>query len=151
MKAMSRFLITLSMLLVVIPANAYDDGTSMFPIINKSREIVSFIEDEMNYEVVRIELDILRTSKTIVRTLSSDYNYAIVAYGDSRFKDIDVKVYAKYGGEWELVSQDTDSEPVAIASVEPSYTREYMIEITAYEFYSGYDVGHYGLVICHNK
>ena len=149
MKTLLRLLVVIPSLFISVALNAYGD-TSMFPIINKTREIVSYIEDELEYEVVRVELDILSTTKVSYRTLSSNYSYAIIAYGDDRFEDIDVKVYAKYGSEWELVDKDTDVSSVALVTIEPSYTREYKIEITAYKFAAGYEVGHYGLVVCHD-
>ncbi len=128
---------------------AANRSTSMSPIMSKAKELMNYIEDEQNLEIVRMEFDILSSSKSTFRSLSSSYTYTIIAFGDYRFKDIDVKVYRKSGGEWTLVEEDVDTSSVAVVSVKPSYTAEYKIVISAYKFNDGYDVGHYGLFICH--
>ena len=149
---MKKFFLALCSATLMLPSTTKaDDGTSMFPIIRITNELVSYIENDMNYEIVRIEFDILSSTKSSVRTLSAGYDYTICAYGDERFKDIDIKVYVKQGGEWVYVDKDEDVSSTAVVSVTPSYTREYKIDITAYQFESGYSVGHYGLIICHNK
>lgn len=149
---MKKFFLALCFATLMLPSTTKaDDGTSMFPIIRITNELVSYIENDMNYEIVRIEFDILSSTKSSIRTLSSGYDYTICAYGDERFKDIDIKVYVKQGGEWVYVDKDEDVSSTAVVSVTPSYTREYKIDITAYEFEPGYSVGHYGLIICHNK
>lgn len=122
---------------------------SMRPIMDKSESIVEMIEDDMDMEIVRIEYDILSTTKSTIRTLHDDYEYVIVAFGDYRFKDIDVKVYRKVDGYWTLIEQDTDASSVAAVTIKPSYTTEYKIEIKAYSFEDGYDIGHYGLIVAH--
>ena len=149
---MKKLFLALCFATLLLPSKVKaDDGTSMFPIIRLTNELVSYIENDMNYEIVRIEFDILSTTKTSIRTLSEGYNYTICAYGDDRFKDIDVKVYVKQNGSWVEVEKDEDVSATAVVSVTPAYTREYKIEIKAYQFDSGYSVGHYGLIICHNK
>jgi hypothetical protein len=140
----------LCLLVVAFCANALASrSTSMRPIMNKAEEVVDMIEDDLDLEIVRIEYDILSSTKSTIRTLSSDWEYAIVAFGDYRFKDIDVKVYRKIDGYWTLIEQDTDANSMAVVTVKPTYTAEYKIEIKAYSFESGYDVGHYGLIIAH--
>lgn len=137
-------------LLAIFPILLYADySTSMFPIINKSEELVKLIENDLEMEIVRMEYDILRTTKTTTRTLTNEYTYFIVAFGDFRFRDIDVKVYKNTYGEWQLVEKDADTNAVAAVSITPSQTCEYLIEITAYSFESDYEVGHYGLIIAH--
>ncbi|MBQ2519981.1 MAG: hypothetical protein II540_01690 [Paludibacteraceae bacterium] len=133
----------------VICAFAGNSSTTMTPIMSRATEIVRYVEDEMDMEVVRMEYDILRTKKTTTRVLSSGWTYMIIAFGDYRFKDIDVKVYRNVQGSWQLVDKDNDSSALAIVSITPQYEGEYMIEIVAYSFESGYDVGHYGLIIAH--
>lgn len=117
--------------------------------MSRAADIVRYVEDEMDMEVVRMEYDILRTTKTTTRILSSGWTYAIIAFGDYRFKDIDVKVYRNVQGSWQLVDKDNDASAIAIVSITPQYEGEYLIEIAAYSFESGYEVGHYGLIIAH--
>lgn len=129
--------------------NAQSLGTSMVPILRDAVDYIGYIEDDLNQEIVRIEFDILRDSKTTIRTLSSDYTYGIYAFGDYSMADIDVKVYRKSNGSWNLVKSDTDTDKTAMVIVSPMYTGEYKIEISCYRFKSGYEVGHYGLIIFH--
>lgn len=128
-----------------------DDGTSMQPIIEKCEAIAEYIEETLDQEIVRIEMDILFTSKQTIRTLSRGYTYQIIAFGDYRFKDIDIEVYRWNGNNWILVEKDNDESEVAMVSVSPSYEQDYKIVIKAYKFFSGYSAGHYGLIVCHEK
>ncbi|MBQ7664813.1 MAG: hypothetical protein IJS43_06290 [Bacteroidaceae bacterium] len=128
-----------------------DDGTSMQPIIEKCETLTEYVEGELDQEIVRIEMDILTNSKQTIRSLSDGYTYQIIAFGDYRFKDIDVEVYRKSGGNWVLEEKDNDESEVAIVSVSPSYKQDYKIVIKAYQFNKGYSAGHYGLIICHEK
>ena len=125
------------------------DGRSMYPIINKTKPLIEYIENELNMEIVRMEFDILSSSKTTLRTLSAGWTYSIVAFGDYRFKDIDVSVYYNDGGNWVLVEKDQDASEMAVVTITPKYTSDYFIEIKAYSFVQGYEIGHYGLIIAH--
>lgn len=145
MKTIKCFI--LCVLFAVIPTITF--AQSMSSIVDKSSNLVSYIEKEHDLEVVRIEMDILHDSKSTIRNLQTGWNYIIVAFGDERFKDIDVKVYKRLGGDWTLVKKDNDSSSVAMVDISPEYTSDYKIEIIAYSFEPGYDVGHYGLIIAH--
>lgn len=144
-----RKLIVFAMLIIASNLIAANYSTTMTPIISKGEEVVKYIEDELNMEVVRMEFDILRDTKTTKRVLSKGWTYTIVAFGDFRFTDIDVRVYRKRQGDWQLVDKDNDSSAIAVVGITPTYDEEYMIEISAFSFKSGYDVGHYGLIIAH--
>lgn len=126
-----------------------DNGTSMAPIISDAIGLINYIEDDLEQEIVRIEFDILQASKSTIRTFSSGYSYGIVAFGDYRMEDIDVRVYRKSGSSWVLVKSDTDADKTAMVVIQPSYFGEYKIEISCYKFKSGYTAGHYGLIIFH--
>ena len=124
-------------------------GRSMSAILNKSEGLVDYLENELDLEIVRMEYDILKTTKTTTRTLSPGWTYRIVAFGDYRFKDIDVSVYRKINGSWTLIERDQDSSEIALVVITPEYAEEYLIEIKAYSFNEGYEVGHYGLIVAH--
>ena len=137
--------------LIVLSAattHAYREDVSMIPVMKKSLEIINLIEEQDN-EIVRIEYDIVATKKESFRTLSSQYVYGIIAFGDDRIKDLDVRLYRKRGSSWELVAKDNDSNNVAAVTVSPDEPGEYKIEVSAYSFYKDYSVGHYGLIIYH--
>lgn len=139
------------LILLAMSCNMFSGNytTTMSPIMSKGEEIVRYIENELNMEVVRMEYDILRTTKTTTRILSQGWTYTIVAFGDFRFRDIDIKVYRNNQGSWQLIDKDSDASAVAAVNITPPYDGEYLIEISAYSFESGYDVGHYGLIIAH--
>lgn len=127
------------------------NGTSMVPIMEKADDIVNILENDQNQEIVRMEYDILFSTKSTYRTLSSNWTYRIVAFGDYRFKDIDLKVYRKVNGQWVSVGSDSEESSIAMVSVSPKSEGEYRIDITAYSFVEGYSAGHYGLIVCHDQ
>lgn len=123
--------------------------TSMGPILEEALPIIETIEDE-GLEIVRMEFDIVgESAKATYRYLHEGYEYAIVAFGDFRVKDMDVKVYKDVDGTWIEITKDEDIDATAIVTVTPSYTAQYKIEIECYEFEPGYTVAHYGLIVCH--
>lgn len=134
-----------------INLTARNDGTTMAPILEKTKSLISYIEDEVNQEVVHAEMDILADTKTVFRSLQKGYTYQIIAYGDFRFKDIDVTVYRWNGDKWVMTEKDTENKDMAIVSIKPVTSSDYKIEVKAYKFNKGFDVGHYGLIICHEK
>ncbi len=128
---------------------AQKEDIYMKSILDAAGPIVNLIERENGQEIVRMEFDIVRDSKTTFRQLSSDYVYGICAFGDNRIRDIDIKVYRWTNNQWVLVEKDEDSESLAAVSVAPTSTADYKIVISAYSFEPGCDVGHYGLIIFH--
>jgi len=124
------------------------DGTSMAPILKDASPYIVFLE-EKGFEIVRMEFDIINGTETTFRTLHNGWEYGVIAFGDYRIADIDVKVYKKIGSQWVLISEDEKSDSEAVVTVKPSYTGEYKIEIIPYEFKDGYRAAHYGLIIFH--
>ena len=123
--------------------------TSMAPILEEAVPIIETIEGE-DLEIVRMEFDIIgEDTKATYRYLHEGWEYAIIAFGDYRVKDMDVIVYKDVDGTWVEITKDEDIDATAVVTVEPSYTAQYMIEIDCWEFEPGYSVAHYGLIICH--
>jgi hypothetical protein len=129
--------------------HAQKEDITMRNILSISAEYVESIEMELGQEIVRMEFDIVSNSKTTYRMLSSNYEYGILAFGESRIEDIDIKVYKYVNDQWSLVAQDEDEAEFALVSVQPLSSATYRIEISAYRFADGYSVGHYGLLIFH--
>jgi hypothetical protein len=125
-----------------------ENGTSMEPILAAAKPLVEEIEGG-NYEIVRMEYDLIFTEKSTYRTLFDGYTYGIVAFGDYRIKDIDVSVYVKSRGDWKLFEEDAENDDVATISIKPRIKEEYKIVISVYKFNKDYSVGHYGLMIFH--
>ena len=125
-----------------------EKGTSMEPILAAAEPLVEEIEGG-NYEIVRMEYDLIFGEKSTYRTLFDGYTYGIAAFGDYRIEDIDVSVYVKSRGDWKLVEEDAENDDVATVSIKPRVKEEYKIVISVYKFNKGYKVGHYGLMIFH--
>jgi hypothetical protein len=120
----------------------------MAPILTDAVSILEGIE-ERNFEVVRIEADLVSDSKWTLRELQHGWTYGIVAFGDFRIADIDVVVYKFVGGNWVKIQQDDSEAPRATVTISPETTGTYKIEVQVYRFAPGYSVGHYGLIIFH--
>lgn len=146
---MKAFRLLLLIAFAAVLSTAHADERSMQPILSKGEIIANYVENELDKEIVRIEYDILSTTKTTTRILSKGWNYTILAFGDDCFEDIDLIVYRKNNGAWVEVGRDADSEALALVNVSPNTQGEYKIEIKAYKFKAGYNVGHYGLIIAH--
>lgn len=146
---MKKLFFTVFVFAFACSLQAQKSETSMSPILTDASQYVNLIEGEYGMEIVRMEFDIIQTKKQTIRTLSNSYEYGICAFGDFRISDIDIKVYKRSNNQWVLVKEDNDAQANAILMVKPTYTSEYMIEITAYKFYEGYSAGHYGLIVFH--
>ncbi|MCH7965738.1 MAG: hypothetical protein IH950_07940 [Bacteroidetes bacterium] len=125
-----------------------DKGTSMEPILAAARPLVEEIEDG-DFEIVRMEYDLVFSEKSTYRTLFDGWTYGIAAFGDYRIKDIDLSVYKKSNGRWKLVEEDAENDDVATVTIKPRTKEEYKIVVSVYRFNKGYNVGHYGLMIFH--
>lgn len=98
---------------------AQKEEISMSAIMTDAVDYIRLIEMEYGQEIVRMEFDIIHSTKQSIRTLTSDYEYGIVAFGDYRIKDIDIKVYKKVNGQWTLISQDEDTSSNAMVTISP--------------------------------
>jgi hypothetical protein len=146
---MKKFIFTLTVLLFTVNIFGQKNEISMSAILKNAGTMVDLVEREYGQEIVRMEFDIIQTSKQTFRTLTDSYEYGILAFGDFRIKDIDIKVYKWTNNQWILIKQDDNAESGAMVTVKPAFTAEYKIVITAYSFNSGYNIGHYGLIIFH--
>lgn len=147
---MKRF--TLISLLFILTNIAFGqkEEISMKAILSDAGKYSQNIEMEMGQEIVRMEFDILLTTKESYRTLVDKYEYGIYAFGDYRISDIDIKVYKWVNNQWNLIAKDDATTANALVTIKPSYTGEYKIVISAYKFEPGYELGHYGLIVFHN-
>ncbi len=125
-----------------------EKGTSMEPILAAAKPLVEEIEGG-DYEIVRMEYDLIFGEKSTYRTLFEGWTYGVAAFGDYRIKDIDLSVFVKSKGRWKLVEEDAENDDVATVSIKPRITEEYKIVISVYKFNKDYTVGHYGLMIFH--
>lgn len=125
-----------------------ENGTSLTPILKDVQPVLDELEAK-GLEIVRMEIDIVKTSKSSYRTLHSDWAYGIAVVGDYRFTNLDIKVYQQVDGNWQLIKEDVAEDKAAVVIIEPTETTEYMIEIINTEAAEGYVGGHYALLIFH--
>lgn len=129
-------------------ANVFGQGASMKPILTDALAYINVAEDN-GYEIVRMEFDIVSSTKSTYRELQRGWTYGIIAFGDYRIDDIDIKVYKDINGTWTLIQKDNSAKPNAAVDITPVYTGMYRIDIVAYKFAPGYSAAHYGLLIFH--
>jgi hypothetical protein len=146
---MKSFVLTTCLTCLTICSFAQTRSMGSDGILGKLETVIDAAE-ERDMEVVRIEADIIRTTKESIRTLDPSYSYTIIAVGSDRIADLDIEVYKMIDGEWTLLKKDTDDQNVAGVEVKPSNYAEYKVVVTAYKFNEGYEVGHYGLVYIHD-
>ena len=125
-----------------------DKGTSMEPILAAAKPLAEEIESE-DFEIVRIEYDLIFDKKSTYRTLYEDWTHGIAAFGNYRIKDIDITVHKERKGNWKKIEEDAENDDVATVSIKPRSDEEYKIVISVYKFNRDYSVGHYGLMIFH--
>ncbi len=122
-----------------------------YPIYKQGAALVDQF-DTQGQEIVRIEYDLVFTSKESFRNLSADWKYTIVGFGDDGVKDLDVKVY-EYDDlleKWSLITEDASTESFALVTVKPTKDALYKVEVIVYSFNEGYDVARYGLMYVHD-
>jgi hypothetical protein len=127
------------------------NGTKSYPIYKLGAQLVDQFDND-GREIVRIEYDLVFTSKETTRNLSADWEYTIVAFADDGVKDLDIKVYA-YDDlleKWTLSAEDNSVESFAIATVKPPTDELYKVEVIVYEFHEGYTAARYGLMFVHD-
>lgn len=127
------------------------NGTKSYPIYKLGAQLVDQFDSDGN-EIVRIEYDLVFSSKETSRHLSSDWEYTIVAFADDGVKDLDIKVYSYDSllDKWELVAEDNSVESFAIATVTPPVDALYKVEVIVYAFHEGYSAARYGLMFVHD-
>lgn len=114
----------------------------------EAKPLVEKIESE-DFELVRMEYDLIIDKKSTYRTLYEGLTYGLAAFGDYRIKVIDSTVNKKRKGKWTKVEQDAENDYVATVSIKPRADEEYKIVQSVYKFNKDYSVGHYGLMIFH--
>lgn len=121
---------------------------SVADILRKLTQNIEIIESK-NEEVVRMEADIIATEKTSFRNLQQGWNYGIYVVGSDRIAELDVEVFKQMGNEWASIIKDNNTGPTANVFVKPVSASQYKIVVTVKKFKTGYEVGHYGLLLYH--
>lgn len=131
-------------------AQCFND-TKSYPLYQVGAELVSTL-DSAGKEIVRIEYDLIFTSKETFRQLASNWEYTLVAFSDDGVKDLDIKLY-EYDARLDryvLKKKDNSNDKVAVLTWQPQETAKYKIEIIVYQFQAGYTSARYGLIVFHD-
>ncbi len=127
------------------------NGTKSYPIYKEGARIVADYDDA-GKEIVRVEYDLIFSSKESIRTLSSSWEYTLYAFADDGVRDLDLVLY-EYDDlieRWTEVSRDESNAATAEIVVEPEVTKKYKVEVIVSEFYDGYSAARYGLFYIHD-
>ena len=151
MKTKILVLITFSFFFSAILKSQCINGVKSYPIYKIGAQLVNDFDNAGN-EIVRIEYDLVFSSKESFRNLSSDWTYSIIGFADGGVKDLNIKVfeYDDLLEKWTLVAEDNSSESYGIVDIRPSVTALYKVEILVHEFYEGFTVARYGLMYVHD-
>lgn len=147
MKKLTTLVLCLAALLTVRNLHAQ---TELTDLCRRAADLTELVQNEYQQEVVRLEFDLISSTKSTYRKLYQGYDYGIVAFSDERIADIDIKIYKLINNEWVELGKDNTSDETALVTITPSYTGDYRIDITSYKFSYGYDSGYYGLLVYHN-
>ena len=127
------------------------NGVKSYPIYKAGAQLVETL-DNQGAEIVRIEYDLIFSSKETFRNLTSDWEYTIIGFADNGVKDLDVKLY-EYDDlleKWDLVAEDESVEDYAIIKYKPLVAAMHKVEVIVYEYHEGYSAARYGLMFVHD-
>ncbi len=125
-------------------------NTAITPLMKKSLDFITQLEDEQEQEVVHVEYDIIRNKKEVVRALDSKYTYGLIVHGDERISKLRLTVYKRMkDNTWKKVAHDDSGTDVAIISFKPDENGTYKFEIKA-DFQRDQSLAHYGFIIHHD-
>jgi len=84
-----------------------------------------YIRDAFNYGLLQ-----RGQSAVLATTLNAGRTYKVVAGGCEDAFDVDVAVYDESGN---LVSRDSDTSPLAVATVSPRWSGTFYVKVTMYQ------------------
>lgn len=143
-------MLSVSLLCVLGSMAKAPKNTAMAPLMQKSLDYITQLEDEQNQEVVHVEYDIIRNKKEVVRALDSNFTYGLVVHGDERIDRLQLTVYKRVGeNKWKKVAHDDSGSDVAVISFKPDENGTYKFEIKA-DFQRNQKLAHYGFIIHHD-
>ena len=127
------------------------NGTKSYPLYKTGAKLVNDFDEEGS-EIVRIEYDLVFSSKESFRNLTDDWEYTIIGFADDGVKDLDLKVYVYDDllDKWSFVTKDASSDSYAVVVVKPEVSARYKVEVIVYEFEEGYTAARYGLLYVHD-
>ena len=149
MKSIFFLLLLISILFFQANSTLAQSATTMQDILETVTEKTLYLEDTKDQEIVNISIDLLVRSgeKVLYRYLDPSFDYYVVAYGDRRISSLTLSVNRKHDGEWEFVTEKTDSSLQIMLL--PSSNDQYEFIITVDKFVEDEMAGHYAIMIYH--
>lgn len=149
MKSKLFLLLLISILFFQANSTLAQSATTMQDILETVTEKTVYLEDTKDQEIVNISIDLLVRSgeKVLYRYLDPSFDYYVIAFGDRRIKSLTLNVFRKHDGEWESVTEKTDSSPQIMLL--PSSNDQYEFIITVDKFKEDEMAGHYAIMIYH--
>jgi len=149
MKSIFFLLMLISILFFQANSTLAQSATTMQDILETVTEKTIYLEDTKDQEIVNISIDLLVRSgeKVLYRYLDPSFEYYVIAFGDRRIESLTLTVYRKHDGEWESVTNKTDSSPQIMLL--PSSNDQYEFIITVDKFIEDEMAGHYAIMIYH--
>ena len=129
-----------------------ENGSSLMPIVKGVEDLVKSIETS-DVEIVHVEFDLLfkDSSREIFRSLSKDYRYGFMVYGDYRIGSVKIELYKENGDGWSYVKAGEPSEGGSMTLIaDITESAQYKVVLTPMDMEEGYTAGHYGLIVMHN-
>jgi len=124
-------------------------GNSMFPVINDALPVIRYIEDSLKAEIIKVEYDIVFSSKDTFRPLFKDWAYGIFIVGDYKIKGLGIKVYKQVNNEWKLIKENAENSNLALTMLTPDEDALYRFEIVAKNYVEPFTAGHFALILFH--
>ena len=125
--------------------------TTMQDIIESVNSKVSDLEDKQNQEVVNITMDLLVNNgeKNVYRFLDPAFKYDVLVIGDRRISKLKIKVYKQGKRDLEAVDEFSSAKP--LLRIEPTEYAQYQFTVSADEFKTGENTGHFALLLYHKN
>ncbi|PLX06252.1 MAG: hypothetical protein C0596_17410 [Marinilabiliales bacterium] len=106
----------------------------------------------MGMEIVRIEYDLIFSTKDSYRELYEDWEYLFVGFVDGGVKDFCLTLYEfdALNQMWFPVAYSEPAENGLTTMIyQPVETKNYKVEVKVKEFYEGFTAARYGLIYVH--
>jgi hypothetical protein len=128
------------------------NGVKSYPLYSDGAEYVKYL-DSVGMEIVRIEYDLIFSTKESFRDLYADWEYLFVGFVDAGVKDFNL-ILNEYDAEndlWFPVAYSDEAENGLTTMIyQPIETKMYKIVISIEELYEDYSAARYGLIYVHD-
>jgi hypothetical protein len=149
MKKLSIFFIVLFILAAIRVIKAQDE-TSMQDIQDKVSAYTKQLEQDKNYEIVNITMDLIVKdgTKSFTRYLDPSFDYIVTAFGDSRIDKLTLNVDNGTQSELNYNAESTAAN-ASISIIKPNGSSEYEFTVKNTKYNGNNASGHFAVIIYH--